>query len=207
MKNLRWKSCGDECEAPLVNDPCGAPPSRPSFLETVENRIYFYSEINRENVLQLSRTLKEKSLDLFLRSKQLGFEELPKLYLHIYSYGGSLHAGLAAMDHILNCVIPVHTIIDGACASAATLLSVVGSKRLIHRNAFILIHQVSTFFWGKHEELKDEMSSMEKFMEVIKRIYGQYTKLPPEKLEEILKHDLWLTADEALQYGLVDEII
>ena len=70
----------------------------------------------------------------------------------------------------------------------------------------MLIHQLSSFFWGKYEEFKDEKQNLDKIMEMIKKVYAEYTKIPTKKLEEILKHDLWLDADQCLEYGLVDEI-
>jgi ATP-dependent protease ClpP protease subunit len=51
------------------------------------------------------------------------------------------------------------------------------------------------------------MENSDKFMRMIKSIYKEHTKIPMKKLEEILKHDLWFTAEEAITYGLVDEII
>jgi len=51
------------------------------------------------------------------------------------------------------------------------------------------------------------MKNLKGFMKVIKGIYEQHTKLPSKKLDEILKHDIWFTAQECLDYGLVDKII
>ena len=51
------------------------------------------------------------------------------------------------------------------------------------------------------------MKNLDKLMETIKKIYSKYTKIPNEKIDEILDHDLWLNADECLEYGLVDEIV
>ena len=111
------------------------------------------------------------------------------------------------MDMIIGSRIPVNTIVDGCAASAATLISVVGTRRYITKHSYILIHQLSSIFWGNFEQLKDDMENSHKFMSMIKSIYKQYTKIPMKKLDEILKHDLWFTAEEALSYGLVDEII
>jgi len=133
--------------------------------------------------------------------------EPANLYLHIQSYGGSIFAGMAGMDEIIKSIVPVHTMVDGCCASAATLLSICGKKRLINRHAYMLIHQLSSFMWGKYEEFKDEMQNLDKIMGMIKKVYAEYTKIPMSKLEEILKHDLWFDANECKEYGLVDEII
>jgi len=180
--------------------------SRPSFIEVVENRIYFYSDINTDKILQLNRNLRNKGIDL-QREAMVQEREPANMFLHIQSYGGSIFAGMAGMDEIIKSIVPVHTMIDGCCASAATFLSICGKKRFINRHAYMLIHQLSSFMWGKYEEFKDEMQNLDKIMVMIKKVYGEYTKIPTKKLEEILKHDLWFDADQCLEYGLVDEIV
>lgn len=178
----------------------------PSFIEVVENRIYFYSNIDRDKILQLNRHLLNKGIDL-QREAMVQDREPANIYLHIQSYGGSIFAGMAGMDEIIKSIVPVYTMIDGCCASAATFLSICGKKRYINRHAYMLIHQLSSFMWGKYWEFKDEIQNLDKIMNMIKKVYEEYTKIPMKKLEEILKHDLWFDADECKEYGLVDEII
>jgi ATP-dependent protease ClpP protease subunit len=180
--------------------------SRPSFVEVVENRIYFYSRIETEKILQLNRNILSMGINL-QREATIQNREPANIYLHIQSYGGSIFAGMAGMDEIIKSVVPVHTMIDGCCASAATFLSVCGKRRFINRHAYMLIHQLSSFMWGKYEEFKDEMQNLDKIMVMIKQVYKEYTKIPMSKLDEILKHDLWFDADQCKEYGLVDEII
>lgn len=181
----------------------------PKILETVKNRIYFYSEVDRVEVLQLNRELLEIKNESIYSTLAYDTPAPYSIFLHLNSYGGSVFAGLAAMDHILSIKksVPVITIVDGCCASAATFLSVVGTKRLINKNAFMLIHQLSSFMWGKFQEVEDEMENLKKLMETIKRIYKERTNIPEKELNKILKHDLWFDADTCLKYGLVDEII
>ena len=111
------------------------------------------------------------------------------------------------MDTILRCKVPFHTYVDGFAASAATFLSVVGEKRFISRNSYMLIHQLSGNFWGKYSEFEDEKQNLDLMMKTIKDVYKKYTKLPMKKLDEILKHDLMWDANTCLKYGLVDEIV
>ena len=61
-------------------------------------------------------------------------------------------------------VIAVHTYIDGLIASAATFLFLAGKKRFMTENSNILIHQISTGFWGKFEDLKDEYKNTTELM-------------------------------------------
>lgn len=178
----------------------------PSFIELVDNRIYFYSDIDRTKILQLNRHLRNKGIEL-QREASIQMRDPANIYLHIQSYGGSIFAGMAGMDEIIKSVVPVYTLVDGCCASAATFLSVCGKRRFINRHAYMLIHQLSSIMWGKYEDFKDEMKNLDKIMAMIKKVYAEYTKIPMSKLEGILKHDLWFEADECKEYGLVDEII
>ena len=86
-------------------------------------------------------------------------------------------------------------------------MSVVGNKRYIHKNACMLVHQLSGHMWGKFQEMEDDMHNSKMLMKKIKNIYRQYTKIPEDKMDEILKHDIWWDAEQCLEYGLVDEII
>lgn len=203
MKNFNWAEKKPEPEKPKSIE---EKDSRPSFVEIVENRIYFYSRIETEKILQLNRNIRSMGISL-QREATIQDREPANIYLHIQSYGGSIFAGLAGMDEIIKSVVPVYTMIDGCCASAATFLSICGKRRSINRHAYMLIHQLSSFMWGKYEEFKDEMENLDKLMAMIKKIYGEYTNIPTKKLEEILKHDLWFDANKCKEYGMVDEII
>jgi ATP-dependent protease ClpP protease subunit len=129
------------------------------------------------------------------------------MFIHINSYGGSVFAGLAAVDYIRKSETPITSVIDGCAASAATMMSIVANHRLIHENSFMLIHQLSSGMWGKYEELQDDMKNNDLLMKTIKSLYQEHTKIPKTKLSQILKHDLWFDAKTCLKYGLVDDII
>ena len=175
-------------------------------VETSHNRIYFYSSVTRPKILQLNRYLFNLNVNMLSKSGPLNYEP-PPIMLHINSYGGSVFSGLAALDYIKNSQVPVHTVIDGCAASAATLMSCVGTHRLMHRNACMLVHQISGAMWGKFQEMEDDMENSKMLMEKIKNIYKEHTKIPKREMDNLLKHDLWWEAEKCLQYGLVDEII
>ena len=62
-------------------------------------------------------------------------------------------------------------------------------------------------FGGKMAEFEDEVKNLENLMKVIKKIYREKSNVPEEKLDEILKHDLWWNSKKCLKYGLVDKVI
>ena len=128
------------------------------------------------------------------------------IYLHINSFGGSVFSAFSVIDTIQNMKVPVVSIIEGAAASAATLISVMCDYRIIYKTSYMLIHQLSSGSWGKMNELEEEMENLKELMNSIKKIYKENTNIPRGELNEILKHDLWWNADICLAKGLVDEI-
>lgn len=211
MRDARWSADSDK----EIKDPNGTPKgkeilvSEPKILQVVNNRIYFYAEIDRANILELNKALAMLEDELLHRQRIYSTEKPEPIWLHISSYGGSIFSGIAGMDHILATKkeLPVYTVVDGCCASAATFLSVVGTKRYINPNAFMMIHQLWSFMWGKYTEFQDEMKNLDKLMEMIRGIYERYTQVPEGKIEEILKHDLWFDIEMCKKYGLVDEVV
>lgn len=175
-------------------------------MDKVNNTIFFYSDVYRDTILKLNKEILILNNEL-LNTSLLHKTQPAEIYINIQSYGGSIYAGLSAMDTILNSKIKINTVVDGCAASAATLISVVGNKRYMKKHSFILIHQLSSMFWGNYEQLKDEMDNAHNIMRCIKDIYKKHTKFPMKRLDEILKHDIWLDSKDALNYGLIDYII
>jgi ATP-dependent protease ClpP protease subunit len=175
-------------------------------VQVGRNRIYFYSEVSRPKNLELNKNLVTLGNTLYNRGQSLQVEP-GRIFLHINSFGGSVFAGMSSVDYILNSKVPVTTVIDGCAASAATIMSVVGHHRVMHKHAFMLIHQISSSMWGKFEEMKDDMKNSELLMDTIIGIYEEHTRIPRNELKDILKRDIWWDAKTCLDYGLVDEII
>ena len=175
-------------------------------VEIQDNNIYFYTEVNKSSILELNKSIKSVGVELLNVSHILDIPT-PHIKLHINSPGGSLLDGLAAVDAVRKSKAPVHSIIEGAAASAATLISVMAERRSINKHSYMLIHQLSAGHYGKFEELLDDMENSKVLMDVVKKIYLERTKIPEKLLNEILKKDLYFDAKQCLKYGLVDDII
>ncbi len=174
-------------------------------IEEVNNSIFFYTGVTKASIFNLNKKLKKMSNDLNYTAHCLDIT-VPEIKLHINSDGGSLLDCFSTLDYIRNSKAPVHSIIEGSAASAATLISVVAQRRSISKNSFMLIHQLSGGMWGKFEDMKDDIQNCNVFMEKIYDIYGQYAKIPKNTLKEILKRDIYFDAKTCLKYGLVDKI-
>jgi len=171
------------------------------------NRIYFYSEITSETVLELNKQIDEAARQMLILKITLDLNEAPPIKLHINSPGGDVGSSFCAADKIRNCPVPIHTYCEGEVASGATMISVSGKKRFITKNSFFLIHQLSAEYWGKYTELKDQMENLDMMMASIKKIYLEKTKIPKKELDVLLKHDLYISPEVCLEWGFVDEII
>lgn len=183
----------------------------PDRVEVSNSKIYYYAGVCDDKILDLNKALN----DGVIRAKQTSVvSEQPthqssKLFLHIQSGGGSIFAGIAGMDSIIQATrdVPVITIVDGYAASAGTFLSVVGTERWMRKHAYMLIHQLSSGFWGKYAEIKDEVENLDRLMHMIKGVYKEYTKVPTKEIDKILKRDIWWDAETCKRYGLIDKII
>jgi ATP-dependent protease ClpP protease subunit len=172
----------------------------------IENDIFFYTDVNKGSILDLNKSIKTVGADMLNVANILGIET-PYINLHINSPGGSLLDGLAAVDYVRKSKAPIHSIVEGAAASAATLISIMANKRSMHKHSFMLIHQLSSGMYGKYEELLDDMENNKALMKTIQNIYLERTKIPQNVLKEVLKKDLLFDSKQCLKYGLVDQII
>ena len=171
------------------------------------NKIYFYSDISKDSVLNLNRQIDELTKQMKMIQFTYNLKLPPRIEIHICSDGGDIFASMASVDKILTNSVPVDTYCEGMVASAATLLSTVGNKRFITKSSCMLVHQVSSGLWGNYMQFKDEIKNLELLMELIKSVYLKKTKFDCTELENLLSHDLCLDSKKCLEYGLVDEIL
>lgn len=209
MNDLIWNAAKPKSEEPTKK--MGDDNSNPiPNIDVFSNKIYFYEEIDKNSIYKLNKVIREMNFKLIATSPEKympGCKTDDHIELYIHSYGGSVLSAFAALDLIEKNTIPIWTIVEGGAASAGTLLSLAGKKRLITKRSYMLIHQLSSVHWGKFEELKDDMENSQNLMNQIKRFYKESTRIPPTELDDILKHDLWLDAEKCLKWGMVDEII
>ena len=162
---------------------------------------YFFGEVNTD-----SCTAAQADLLTFAQRKVKDVE------LIINSPGGSCTDGNGLID-----IIEQHTAdrdftttIFGQCASMAGFIAMTGKKRVMARNAAFLIHRVSTIFGLSSSHMEDNNKNMKRLEDMLFPFMANRTngKLSLAELQERCKtNDWWLTADECLAKGLVDELI
>lgn len=133
------------------------------------------------------------------------------IHLVVSTYGGSVDEMFSLYDTIRFLPCPVHTIALGKVMSAGVLLLAAGTKgkRLVGENVRIMLHPVSGGVLGNVFELLHETNECKKLHDRMSSALQKETKMNKEKIEEIMKagHDYYVTAEEAIELGIVDRII
>ena len=171
-------------------------------IKVIGNELLFYGDVDRENTLEFVEKFKKLEIELLKKMAELvGYE--PMIRVHIMSEGGDVYAGLNMMNVLETSRVKIHTIAQGSCCSAATFMLLGGSERRMGRNAYVLIHQISTEMWGNFQELKHELKSTDKFMRMLKKMYLEKTQIPDKMLKKLMKKDIYLSPKDCLKYGIV----
>ena len=127
--------------------------------------------------------------------------------LVLSSYGGDVYAMLGTIDYFKTLPVKVNTHCVGACMSAAAVILACGTgKRTMSRNSTVMVHEGSAFEVGKTSDVLKGADHLKKLQTNINRILGKVTNKDQEFWEEVSKQDTYLTADECLEYGIIDEI-
>lgn len=129
----------------------------------------------------------------------------------INSPGGSVDSGFAVWDQIKMLSSPVITLVTGLAASMGSVLSLCASKgkRFATPNARIMIHQpsLSGVITGQATDLDIHAKEIIKTKDLLVDLYMDHTGKPREVIEKAIDRDTWMTAKEALDFGLLDKII
>ena len=176
-------------------------------IRCIENKIFFYADIDSTSAVESNNMLIETDIKLQNTKNTLGDDYTPVCHLHLSSNGGEIFSAFAIVDTIRRMKSKVYTYVDGAAASAATLILLAGEKRHMGKYSHLLIHQLSGGMYGKFNEMEDEIYNCTALMKLLKSFYKEKTKMPMKKLDEILSKDIWLNAEECHQFGIIDQII
>lgn len=138
------------------------------------------------------------------------FEEIEKdeVELHINSYGGSIFASVSIFNYLKTLDKNITVIVDGLAASGASLIAMAGAKLKMPRNTTLMIHRASSYAWGNCVELRKIADTLEKLDNAtVFETYKSKFKGTDEELKNLIDTETWLTAEEAFENGLCDEII
>ena len=135
--------------------------------------------------------------------------EVKDITLHVDSPGGSVKSGLSIVDVMNYISSDIATINTGMAASMGSILLGAGTKgkRYSLAHSRVMLHQVSTGAQGNIQDIRRSIAEGEKYNDILFGLLGQYTDKDAKQVMEDASRDLWLNADEAKAYGIIDNII
>lgn len=170
-----------------------------------------YSRLLKDRIIFLSGEIDDVTANLVVA--QMLFLEMEdpdkEINLYINSPGGSVTAGMAIYDTMQYLRCPVSTLCIGMAASMGAFLLTAGAKgmRRILPNAEVMIHQPLGGAQGQATDIAIHAEYIMKIKKKLNTILAQRTGQPLEKVESDTERDHFLSAEEALAYGIVDEIV
>lgn len=191
-------------------------PGDPTWLDwNIRRRgshIYFYEEINPITQMILEVMLRDAVRDVLTShvGEILGGELSESVTIHLNSPGGYLSCGLALYDYIKTSQIPITCLVEGLCASAATLVMLACHNRIMSPNSVYLMHQCSWGAWGENRFMQDMAVNADKAMKRLRKIYMTETTIAAERqpqereayIQHLLEHDFELDATECEDFGI-----
>lgn len=175
-------------------------------------RVYdIYSRLLKDRIIFLGTPIDDTVANaviaqmLFLDSQNS--DEDIKIYLN--TPGGMVTAGLAIYDTIQYVKSPVSTICIGVTASMGAVLLAAGTKgkRFILPNSEVMLHQVMGGAEGQAADIKIRAEHILKIKDRLDKILAKHTNQTLARIEKDTDRDFYMSAEEALQYGLVDKVI
>jgi len=186
----------------------------PSVLEKTrygERSYDIYSRLLKDRIIFLTGPVTDMNANtiiaqlLFLASK----DHEKEIQLYINTPGGSVTAGLAIYDTMQYIKCPVATICFGLAGSMGAVLLASGEKgkRFALPNSEVLLHQVAGGAQGQASEIEITAKQIIKIKNKLNNILAKHTGKPLEKIENDTDRDFYLTAQEAKEYGIIDQVI
>jgi len=170
-----------------------------------------YSRLLKDRIIFLGSAIDDDVANLIIAQLLFLAAEDPEKDIHLYinSPGGSVTAGMGIFDTMQFIKPDVSTICVGMAASMGSLLLTAGApgKRFALPNSEIMIHQPLGGVRGQASDIKIHADWILKTKQKLNQIYVERTGQPYEKIERDTDRDNFMSAEEAVQYGLVDRVI
>ena len=157
---------------------------------------------------QVDAELTAKVLSQLVLLEQDGQEEPVTVFIN--SPGGDIFSGFAIFDMLNFIACPVTTIVTGFAASMGSILSMAADKgrRFAMPQAKIMIHQPLLMgYQGRASECEIQAREILKTRDHLVKLYSEQTGKSREEIKKALDRDNWFTAEEALEYGLLDKVV
>lgn len=128
------------------------------------------------------------------------------IQLYINSPGGSVLDGLAIIDVMKDIEAPVYTCVKGLAASMGAAILSQGDKRFALPNATVMLHQVSSGTQGNIQDMEVSLDFTKQLNEKLLKMIAKSCKKTVTQLKKDTQRDSWMFAEDALKYGIIDEV-
>ncbi|MCJ7718234.1 MAG: ATP-dependent Clp protease proteolytic subunit, partial [Anaerolineales bacterium] len=131
------------------------------------------------------------------------------IQMYINSPGGQIYAGLAIYDTMQMISNPINTVAVGVTASFSTILLTAGTKgqRFVLPHSTVHLHQPLGGAQGQATDIEIQTNEILRLRKMLNGILSHHTGQPEDKVKDDTERDYWLTAQEAVDYGLVDKVL
>ena len=165
-----------------------------------------------DSVIFLSDEIAEHTLtDFIIRMRSLLQHRKDKtapINLMINSPGGDIYEMFGIIDYIESLDVKVNTICRGRAFSAAAIILVCGTgNRMMSKRSTVMFHQSSSFLGGKMSDITAYLDNVKSLEKVIYGMLAEKTKKDAEWWKNKMRSDMFLTSDELLEIGVIDQII
>ena len=127
--------------------------------------------------------------------------------VHINSYGGEVAEGLAIYNTLKNSDKNVTTICDGFACSAASVVFMAGSKRLMNKASLLMVHNAWSIAQGNADDLEKAAKDLRTISEACKAAYLEQATISDKEMQKLMDKETWITPDDAVGYGLATEVV
>lgn len=127
--------------------------------------------------------------------------------VHINSYGGEVAEGLAIYNTLKNSDKNVTTICDGFACSAASVVFMAGSKRLMNKASLLMVHNAWSIAQGNADDLEKAAKDLRTISEACKAAYLEQATISDKEMQKLMDKETWITPDDAVSYGLATEVV
>jgi len=149
----------------------------------------------------------EKAIDVIKQLVALDNVNHSPIALYINSPGGSVYSGFAIVDALRGLTSPVITIVMGSACSMGGIISIAGKIRIMTENSVWMAHDGFTNSHGKFNDVIDYGDYIKELQKKIFQFIRENTKLSEKEVNKAVRGQLWLSAKECLQKGVVDQVI
>lgn len=185
----------------------------PYILEEREMRVTqmdIFSRLMRDRILWVAGGVNDQ-MSTIVQAQLMFLDNTSKedITMHIDSPGGSVKSGLSMVDVMEYIDCDIRTVNTGMAASMGSVLLGAGTKgkRASLRHSKTMLHQSSGGFRGNIQDAEIDWQEWQKVNHELFVLLGEYCGKDPEVVKQDATRDLWLSADEALDYGIIDEVI